>query len=180
MLTPVGCHDAPCRSVWRYSYAEEAEGGFGEDEGADAEASDDEDGSYDSGEDVSEEDAGLRCALDAGVADVVGFSEGEGFGAYDAGEVVPAEEYEKDNDEFEALAENYHYYQCDEEERHCKREVDGAHCGLVYPSATVASDQSDNGAADSSGEDYCGRDDRGDPSTVDGSAQDVSTLVISS
>ena len=43
----------------------------------------------DTGENVSEEDACLRCALDAGVADVVGFSEGEGFGADDAGERCP-------------------------------------------------------------------------------------------
>ena len=32
VLTPVGCHDAPCGCVWRDPYTEEAEGGFGEDE----------------------------------------------------------------------------------------------------------------------------------------------------
>ena len=106
VLTAVGGHDAPCGGVRRHSYAEEAERRFSKNEGAHAQAANYKDGADDAGENVSEEDTGLRCALDAGVAHVVGLSEGEGFSAYNAGEVVPSEEYEQDDDEFEALPED--------------------------------------------------------------------------
>ena len=52
--------------------------------------------------------------------------------------VVPSEEYEQYDDEFEALSEYDDDDKGDEEEWHCEGEVYGSHCYLVYPSAAVS------------------------------------------